>query len=53
MFIWSRNGDRKIIQPFRITSGRTTKRSDGNKFSQFRGKSIKLIPTEKTSTGCI
>ena len=41
------NGDRKVLQPIRITSGPATRRTKWNQFMQFRSVSMKVIPIEK------
>lgn len=45
-----RNGDRKIMQSTRITSGPSTRIRKVNKFSQFRGITTKAIHLEKSET---
>ena len=48
IFVTSRNGDRKIIQSIRITSRPPSRIRKWNQLSQFRWKSTKVIPIEKT-----
>ena len=48
MFVPSKNGDRKIMQSIRITSGPSSKIRKWNQYSQFRWTFTKVIPTEST-----
>ena len=48
ILLTSRNGDRKITQSIRITSGPPSRKSMWSKLSQFSRTSTKLIPIEKT-----
>ena len=46
ILITSRNGDRKAMQPIRITRGPATRIRKWNQFSQFRSTSTKAVPIE-------
>ena len=48
ILITSRNGDRKIMQPIRITSRPPSRERKWNQLSQFLRTSTKVIPIEKT-----
>ena len=48
ILITSINGDRKIMQPIRITSGPITRWRKWNQFIQCRRASTKVIPSGKT-----
>ena len=48
-----RNGDKKIMQYFRITSSPPPRIRKWNQYSQFRSTSTKEIPIEKTWTSYI
>ena len=48
VLITSRNGDGKLLQQIRISSGPSTRMRKWNQLSQFRLTSTKVILTEKT-----
>ena len=53
IIVTSRNGNRKIMQSIRIKRRPPSRIRKWNQFSQFRRKSTKVMPIEKTSTGYI
>ena len=53
ILVISKNGDRKIMQSIRKTSGPSSRITKWNQFSQFQKTAAKVIPTEKTSGGYI
>ena len=48
ILITSRNDDRKILQPIRVTDGPPTRIRKWDQFCHFRRTSTKVIPVEKT-----
>ena len=53
IIVTSRNGNRKIMQSIRIKRRPPSRIRKRNQFGQFRRKSTKVMPTEKTSAGYI